>query len=108
VQTVIRLLEIILLAWFAALMALIAVRILRGDIGVSGFLAHSNDLSEPILPERVIAMAAFSTIVIGYMVYALHADVSGPNPMLPNIPDSVVTLFTGSNSIYIAGKIARN
>ena len=107
-HTVIRLLEIILLAWFAALMALIAVRILRGDIDASGFLSHSSDPNEPVLPERVIAMAAFPTIVIGYLVYALHADVSGPNPTLPPVADSVVALLTGSNSIYLAGKIARN
>ncbi len=106
-QTVIRLFEIILLGWFAALAVLVAVRILRGDIAVAGFLTHS-DPNEPVAPERVLAMAAFPTIVIGYAVYALHADVSGPNPMLPDVPDSVVTLLTGSNSVYLAGKIARN
>ncbi len=107
-EIIVRLLATGLLVWFAVLAALIAVRILRRDIEVSGMLAQSKSDDAPVLPERVLAMAAFPTIVIGYVTLALHADVSGAMPMLPDIPDSVVSLLTGSNSIYLAGKIARN
>jgi hypothetical protein len=97
-----------LLVWFALLAALIAVRILRRDIDVAGFLAQSAAPDSPVLPERVVTVAMFPTIVIGYALLALHADVSGATPHLPDIPDSVVVLLAASNSLYLAGKIARN
>lgn len=97
-----------LLVWFGLLMALIAVRILRRDIDVSGFLAQSKSPTASVLPERVIAMATFPTIVVGYVLLALQADVSGADPSLPDVPSTVVNLLTGSNSIYLAGKIARS
>jgi hypothetical protein len=104
VQTVARMLEVGLLIWFAALATLIAVRVLSGDIEVSGFLTHSKS-ADTVLPERVIAMTAVSTIVVGYVLHALQSGVQGE---LPDIPNAVLSLLTGSNSVYLAGKIARN
>jgi hypothetical protein len=37
----------------------------------------------------------------------LRHHVDGAAPALPDIPDQFVTLLTGSNGVYLAGKIAR-
>jgi len=98
-----------LLIWFALLAALIAVRILRGEISISGVLANDgNGAGVDVHPERALAVAVFPAILIYYVIQALHADLSGAIPSLPDVPDFLVTLLTGSNSIYLAGKIARS
>jgi hypothetical protein len=95
-----------LLIWFGLLSLLIATRVLRGDIKAIGVLEHSAR-SEAVAPERVVSMAVFPIIIVGYAVVGLHADVSGPNPSLPEIPNEIVNLLIGSNGLYLAGKIAR-
>jgi hypothetical protein len=94
-----------LLVWFALLFALIMVRVLRGDIQVAGMLAHGT-ASGPVQPERALAMAVFPVILIYYVLESLHADMS-VRASLPDIPQSLLVALTGSNSLYLAGKIAR-
>jgi hypothetical protein len=45
-----------------------------------------------------------------YTLNALHADVSGATgpPSLPDVPEYLLSLLTGSNGLYLAGKIARS
>jgi len=108
VDVIVKLLSTGLLVWFAFFVALVATRILRGDIEVSGFLAHSAARDAPTLPERVIAVAVLATVIAGYMLLTIDADVSGTAPHLPDIPFSVVILLALSNGLYLAGKIARS
>jgi len=108
VEIISKLLSAGLLLWFALLAMLIAVRILRRDIDVSGFLTNSTKAGrDEITPERVAAMAAFPTILIYYVLTALRADMS-VSPAMPDIPELLVTILTGSNALYLAGKIARS
>ncbi len=103
-----KLLSTGLLVWFGLLLALIAVRVLRRDINVTGLLSGKPDpQGEQVLPERVLAMAVFPSILIYYVINAMHADV-GATLSLPNIPDGMLVMLTGSNSLYLAGKIARS
>ena len=104
-----KLLSTGLLVWFGLLLALVAVRVLRRDINVTGLLSSKPDpQGDQILPERVLTMAVFPSIVVYYVILAMHADVSGPTPSLPDIPDGMLVMLTGSNSLYLAGKIARS
>jgi hypothetical protein len=106
-----KLLEGGLLLWLALLALLIIVRILRGTIHASGLLAHRLDgAGGAIAPERVVAMITFPFVLGLYTIEALHVDFSGAAgmPSLPDVPQYMLTLLTGGNSIYLAGKIARN
>jgi len=105
VDIIVRLLATGLLVWFGLLIALITVRILRRDINVSGFLTPTP--GSEVAPERVLAMAAVPTVLVMFVLEALRVDLA-THPSLPNIPDILVTVLTGSNSLYLAGKIARS
>jgi hypothetical protein len=96
-----------LLIWLSLLALLIAVRLLRGDIGTAGLLRH--DLSDSVAPERVVAIIAFPFVLALYTLNALHSDVSGTSgpPSLPDVPSDLLSLLTGGNGLYLAGKIAR-
>ena len=107
-EYVTKLLATGLLLWFGLLFALIAVRVLRRDIEVRGLLTNSSERGrDDITPERVAAMAVFPTILLYYVLTALRADMS-VNPSMPDIPELLVTILTGSNGLYLAGKIARS
>jgi hypothetical protein len=95
-----------LLVWFALLMALIVMRVLNGDIFVTGML-QQDESDTGVKPERVVAMATFPAVIIAYAMTALHADVSSTHPILPDVPETLISLLTGGNAIYLAGKIAR-
>jgi hypothetical protein len=99
-----------LLAWLGLLVLLVTVRMLRGDIRTTGLLSHRLDAREgKIAPERVVAMIAFPFVLGVYTLNALHADVSGAAgaPSLPDVPAYLLSLLTGGNGLYLAGKIAR-
>jgi hypothetical protein len=99
-----------LLVWFALLILLISVRMLRGDIRVTGFLANSAAAAgQAVEPERVVAMAAFPLVLLMYVMSALHAElpiVEG-RPVMPDVPAYLLTILTGGNGLYLAGKIVR-
>ena len=110
-QQAAKYLEYGLLAWFGLLALLIAVRILRRDIDVSGLLTQ-NAGDQRVLPERALHIAVFPAVVAFYLYAALHVDVTavaeGARPSLPDVPEYLLTLLMGTNSLFLAGKIARN
>ena len=96
-----------LLVWFALLALLITLRVMRGDIQASGMLLH-DESDANVKPERVVAMAVFPAVIIGYAIAALHTDVAkAMHPSLPDVSETLIGLLTGSNGLYLAGKIAR-
>jgi hypothetical protein len=95
-----------LLVWFALLAVLIVMRVLNGDIFVAGMLQQTESDSG-VIPERVLAMMTFPAVIIAYAMMALHADVSSAHPSLPDVPETLITLLTGGNAVYLAGKAAR-
>lgn len=107
-QQAAKILEFGLLAWFGLLFALIGMRILRGDIIASGFLS-SRPRGQAVDPERALMMAVFPTVVLFYAYSALTSDLPMVNgrPSLPDIPQNLLVMLTGSNSLYLAGKISR-
>ena|ERR1043166_4715534 len=109
-QQAAKYLEYGLLAWLGLLALLIAIRILRRDIVVDGFLTHKAGDAR-VLPERALHMAVFPAVLAFYVYTALQTDVTavaeGVRPSLPQVPDYLLSLLTGTNSLYLAGKIAR-
>jgi hypothetical protein len=95
-----------LLVWFALLAVLIIMRVLNGDIFATGMLLQSESDSS-VAPERVLVMASFPAVIVGYAMIALHADVSTAHPSLPDVPETLISLLTGGNAVYLAGKVAR-
>jgi hypothetical protein len=97
-----------LLAWFGLLALLIAIRVLRGDIVASGLLCNRSP-DENVTPERVLMMAIFPSVVVFYAYNALTGElpIVDGRPSLPDVPQNLIALLTGTNSLYLAGKIAR-
>jgi hypothetical protein len=95
-----------LIVWFALLAALIMVRVLRRDIRVEGMLATRAERIGQVDPERAVAMAVFPFVIAYYVIEGLNADMS-VRASLPDIPQTLLVVLTGSNSLYLAGKIAR-
>ena len=99
-----------LLAWFILLALLIAARFLRGDIHVTGLMANSQaGAGNEVEVERVVVMAAFPLVLVMYAMSALHADLPIINgrPAMPDVPEYLLTILTGGNGLYLAGKMFR-
>jgi hypothetical protein len=105
IEIVTRLLAAGLIVWMALLFALLVRSALRGDVHGHGLLCHRP--GEPVAPERALHITVFPVVLLIYVMEALHADVTGAHPSLPDIPQSLLVALTGTNSLFIAGKIAR-
>lgn len=105
----VQLLTFGLLAWFGALALLIAIRILNGDINSRGMMVSKAN-APGFDPERVVPMALIPAILA---FYAIHAFNTGPVTLpggllsMPDLPEGLVSLLTGGNGLYLAGKLAR-
>jgi hypothetical protein len=106
--TVAKLLASGLIVWFGTLALLIATRILAGDIASSGMLVTNPD-KDGVDPERVLAMALIPAVLGFYSIHALNTGiVTTPTGFsMPDLPEGLVSLLTGGNGLYLAGKIAR-
>jgi hypothetical protein len=100
-----RVFETGLLVWFALLAAIVAWRMLNGDLATGGLLQHGADDDE-IAPERVVSMVAFPVVLITYVLSAINADASASHA-LPDLSQNMILLLAGGNGLYLAGKIAR-
>jgi hypothetical protein len=99
-----------LVAWLGLLALLIAMRALRGDIRVAGFLADTADgAGFEVAPERAVVLVVFPLVLLMYAMSALNAELAvvGGRPVMPDVPEYLLTLLTGGNGLYLAGKIAR-
>ncbi len=98
----------ILVASYAALLAalalLVTLKILRGDINSRGLLA--NRPRDVVAPERLQAIVVSLGIPLFYVAAGISAIGTDP-PRLPDVPDWMLVLATGSQGIYVGGKVAR-
>jgi hypothetical protein len=110
VTIVVKLFAIGLIAWLGAFMLLVAIRILRGDIDTTGMLVTDPNRTGNVDPERAIAMGVAPAVLAFYVIHTLNTGaVPLPNGGLsmPDLSEGLVSLLTGSNGLYLAGKIAR-
>jgi hypothetical protein len=107
-MTIANALSYALLIWFGALAMLVAGRILTGQIDCSGLLVGKQGDSD-IAPERVVSMGLMPAVLGYYAIHALNTGaVAGSSGLsMPDLPENLVTLLTGGNGLYLAGKLAR-
>ncbi len=99
-----------ILPWLLLFFAAVALQILRGDINTKGLLrSHS---SGEIDPERVAIMGTTLFAAGAYLLQAFETGaiyVPATNSYhMPDIPEALLVLLGGTNSIYLGGKIIRN
>jgi hypothetical protein len=99
-----RVFETGMTVWFVLLAAIVLWRLLVGAIDMRGMLQH--DPGEGVAPERLVSLIAFPTVLVSYVLGAMHADLSAAHA-LPDLSDKMILLLTGGNGLYLAGKIAR-
>ena len=94
------------LALCAVLAATILLRVLTGEIRNRGLLA--TEPGGDMLPERVQAMIAAIGVPVSYAVLALdQARSAAPVTTLIDPPEWMLIAITGSQTLYIAGKLLR-
>lgn len=105
---VVRLLEAGLLAWFGAFALLVIVRVLRGRMATGGMLVSNPD-KHTVDPERVVAMAIVPAVLAFYTIHAMNTGLvpTSTGWSMPDLPEGLVSLLSGGNGLYLAGKIAR-
>ena len=102
-----KVLEAGLLIWLGLLALLVLGKMLRGKITTRGLLAHDPaGAGTEMQPERAVAMLIFPLVLLHLVADSMAIDVTVTRS-LPDIPESLVTLLTGGNGIYLAGKMMR-
>ena len=96
-------LKALLLLAFAWLTSLMVLKLLRGDINLTGMLRRTED--GPIEPDR---MQAFVLTIFG----ALYLAFMGVNEVavsasMPEVPEFLLAGFAGSQATYLVGKAIR-
>lgn len=94
-----------LIGWFGMLLGVITLRVLQGRMRLAGMLeSHSGG---GVDVERAQALAVFSFVVGAYLLegFAMLEQPGLPVSM-PDISETLLVLLTGSNGVYLAGKIA--
>ena len=103
-------LELFLLVWLGALAAIILIKMLRGDINVTG-LTHSAEGTKAD-PERLTLLMLTLAVALYYLVHTIGMPfedlprVDGKLYM-PDLPDDALVLLGGSQTAYITGKFFR-
>jgi hypothetical protein len=105
---VVRLLEAGLLAWFGAFALLVIIRVLRDGMAPGGMLVSDPD-KRSVDPERVVALAIVPAVLAFYTIPAMNTGLvkTSTGWSMPDLPEGLVSLLTGGNGLYLAGKIAR-
>jgi hypothetical protein len=84
-------------AWLAAVVALIAYRILTGQISLQGLFTMDGDRFSP---ERLqLALVTFG--LLGIFVGEAFSTWK-----MPAVPSELIALLAGSQVLYLGGKIA--
>lgn len=90
-----------LIVWMAAIIALVALKMLTGKIPLRGLLSAVP--GGAIDPTRVQSASVFLIVIGGYALNGLNAVSTGA-PM-PDVPESLLVLLAGSSGIYLSGKV---
>lgn len=96
----------VITVWLAALAAIIGFRLLNGQISMVGLLRTAT--GQPVDPERVQLLMGTLFGVAYYAGICMQRVTTDPTLGLPNVPDTVLILLAGSQSLYLGGKITRH
>lgn len=106
------LLSIVILAWLAGLVLLIAFAMLRGRVILNGLFTTDIDndgVADQFHPERV-QLLLFSVFGIAAYVFSTMDAVAASTAaltVLPDIPDELLMMLGASNTFYLSGKFGR-
>jgi hypothetical protein len=97
--------------WMLALAAVIAFRLLTGQINNHGLFRSTNRACGGGLdPERLQAGVAIPIVLGAYVLEVLQTGAvtteSGQRA-LPDVPEALLVVLAATNSLYLAGKITR-
>jgi hypothetical protein len=98
-----RVTEFALIGWLGLLALVVAIRILRGDIPLTGLLANTGT---GVDPERIQSLLVIVFVFAGYLME--FASGSNGARALPEVPSSLFIVLAGSNGVYLSGKLTRN
>jgi hypothetical protein len=102
-----KVLEVGLVVWLGLMALLIFCKLLRGTINARGLLADNPETAgTEMQPERAVAMLVFPLVLLHLAVGSMSIDASVQRS-LPDVPEYLVTLLTGGNGVYLAGKMLR-
>src|ERR1700760_4980767 len=95
-----------LIAWFGALLLLVIIRVLSDKAPTTGLLVTNPGSRGGVDPERVIAAAIVPSVLAFYTIHALHTGAipTATGLSMPDLPEGLVSLLTGGNGLYLAGK----
>lgn len=86
-----------------ALLAVITLKALKGDINTAGLLR--TDQNGVVDPERVLMLVG--TVFCGFAYFSYGLSVGCRTGSLPDMPEQLVTAMSGGNFLYLSGKIFR-
>ncbi|NQV59598.1 MAG: hypothetical protein HQ502_08015 [Alphaproteobacteria bacterium] len=99
-----------MLAWLAALAAVVMSRLLSQ--GRLGELLHTTrpdgGTGSDIDPERVQLMVVSLGAIGYYFVRGIQAAVTGHITSLPEASEALTAVLAGSNTLYLSGKLMRH
>jgi len=105
-----QLIRYAVLPWLFLLFAVIILKMLRGEINMSGLL--SDKPGGAISPERVSSLAGsiFAIGAYAFSVLAIGApeDPTTGKPTMPDVPASLLVLLASVNGVYLSGKLIRS
>ena len=101
---------LIMLAWLAALAAVVIGKAVFGSGRSEGLLhtVRGEDGEPTVDPERAQLLAVFLGAAGFYFLNGIHVAAAGPVVRLPEVPELLTLALTGSNVIYLSGKLYRS
>ena len=93
--------------WLAALAIIVVWQLLTNPERLNGLLSARPDGF--VEPERVQGLLVMASAAGAYLFEGVRALGATPlPPHLPEISQTWLTVLTGSQALYLAGKIGRN
>ena len=107
----VRLLEFLFVAWLGALAAVVAIKMLRGEINTHGLLSRTQ--GSDLEPERVALLVTTLAIAGFYVIHTLGTPLedltkTADGYFLPDLPEELLVVLGGSQATYLTAKFFRN
>ena len=98
---------ILMLAWLAALAAVVIGKAVFGSGRSEGLLhtVRGEDGAPTVDPERVQLLAVFMGAAALYFLDGIQTATTGPVPSLPDASEALTISLPGSIAIYLTGKL---
>ena len=100
-----------LVIWLIALFVTIIYRMLSGSVNVAGLFrtrGGAGDSTGTVEADRVQLFIGFLFALAFYAKEAIAQAQTGMATGLPVAPEELIAILTGSNLLYLSGKIGRN